>query len=382
MDGITYVSHAQTVYLKANKPPPFLQSVRHWNISSTTGIVPAIDPKENAAFIAALPGRIVTVPMLHHLYSHYIVIVLLMVWICAMYCRFFRPRHRVTRLQALGSSCLPMPLIWFAYADWLKSCVVAVAIAAALCGGLPDALGLLAALTSAHEGWTITAITLTVAYVVWVKDFLKDCRLPDFATFSARLQPSPLVPKVSEEDDEDPSCLVCWSSEATLLQLPCHADHKVCRDCLPQLFNANQYRCPFCRKALFIYKSKTYRSCLWYIVTATNALRLTLNLIVLALQLYKGYYGTAVANVFVAALSVALKRYDLRTLIGEGDLANTRLTVLWLTLGTTVYSAWSAIAAVHTWDQITLWDGEVLEGVDVWTTYEVVREWYSAATST
>jgi hypothetical protein len=379
MSGISYVSHTQTVWLKANEAPPFLQSVRHWNISSTTGVLPAIDPKENVAFLAALPGRIVTVPMLHHLYCRQIMIILLMVWICAMYCRFSRPRHAVTRLQALGSSSLFLPVLYLAYDDWFRSCALALAISAALCGGLLDALGLLAALTCAHEGWTVTAITLTVAYAVWVKESLKYCHLPDFATFSARLEPSPPAPKVSEED-EDPSCLVCWSSEDTLLQLPCHEDHRVCRDCLPQLSKANQYICPLCRKALFLYRSSIYRSCLWYVASATNVLRITLVLIELALQLHMGYYGTAASRVFFAALSVALKKYDLRAFLGDGILANTRPVFLWLTLGGTVYSAWDAIAAVHTWDQITLWDGEVLEGVDVWTTYGVSREWYAAAT--
>lgn len=378
MEGITYVSHTQTAYLKANKPPPFLQSVRHWNISSTTGSIPAIDAEENAAFLAALPARIVTVPMLHHLYSRHIILVLLIVWICAMCYRFSRPRHAITRLQALGSSCLLLPLLSFAYADWLKSCVLAVATAAALCGGLLDALGLLAALPCAHQGWIITSITLTVAYSVWAKDSLKDCRLPDFATFSARLQPSPLGPEVSEED-EDPSCLVCWSSDDTLLQLPCHEDHRICRDCLPRLFDADKYRCPFCRKALFIHKSRTYRSCLWYIITAAKVLRSTLVPIALALQLYKGHYWAAAAKASSTAFSVALERYNSSRLNADGNLANIRLIFLLLELCATVHAAWRAVAAVQTWDQVTLWDGAVLKGVEVWDTYPVVREWYAAA---
>lgn len=380
ISGMTYISRTQTVWLKANEPPPFLRSARHWNISSTTGVLPAIDPKENAAFLAALPDRIVTVPMLHHLYCRHVMMVLLMVWICAMYCRFSRPRHAVKRLQALGSSALFLPVLYFAYDDWFRSCALASAVAAALCGGLLDALGLLAALTCAHEGWTVTAISLTVAYAVWVKDFLKDYHLPDFATFSARLQPSRLAPKVSG-GNEDPNCLVCWSSEDNSLQLPCHEDHKVCRDCLPQLASANQYRCPFCRKALFIYRSRIYRSCLWYIITANNALSITLGPIVLALQLYKGHYWSAAAKVSSSALSMALGRYDLRTLVGGADLANARLPLLWIVLGITVWNAWCAVTAVHTWDQVTLWDGEVLKGVEDWTEYGVVREWYSAATS-
>ena len=64
---------------------------------------------------------------------------------------------------------------------------------------------------------------------------------------------------------------------------------------------------------------------------------------------------------------MALGRYDLCTLIRGGDLADTRLAFLWLVLGMTMYSAWCAIAALHTWDQVTLCDGEVLENVEDWT---------------
>lgn len=152
----------------------------------------------------------------------------------------------------------------------------------------------------------------------------------------------------------------------------------ICRDCLPRLFDADKYRCPFCRKALFVYKSRTYRSCLWYIITAAKVLRRVLVPIALALQLYKGYYRAAAAKASSAAFSVALERHRLSRRNANGNLANMRLIFLFLELGTTVHAAWRAVAAVQTFDQVTLWDGAVLEGVEVWDTYEVVREWSGA----
>jgi hypothetical protein len=384
MDGITYVTHRQTVYLKADKSPLIPPSARHWTVSSTTGDHPAIDPKENAAFLETLPGRIVTVPMLHHFYHSHVMTVLLLVWIYALCCRFLRPRHRIIWLYLLGSSCLFVLVHYFAYDDWFRLCVLAVTTAAALYGGLVDAMGPLTVLTLAHEGWTITAIPLTIAYAVWAKDDCKDHHLPDFATFFARLRPSPQASKVEEEEEEeedDHGCLVCWSSDGTLLQLPCHEDHKVCRDCLSRMCDANEYRCPFCRKALFTYKSESYMSFLGCIITTTSVLIIVLRLIMVALLLYKGHYRTAAIKAMLSAYSVRLERNIERMLTADWDLANARASSLWLLLGFAVVFTWSAIAAVHTWDQVTLWDGAMLKGVEVWDTHGVVRQWSSAATS-
>lgn len=198
MDRITYATHTQTVCLKADDQPPFPQRARHWVVSSTTRILPGIDPKDDAAFLEAFPDRIVTVPMLHRLYCYHIMTVLLMIWVYALCCRVLRPRHGVTRICALGSSCLMLLVFCFAYAGWLTSCVLAVATAAALCGYLLDALGLLAVLACAQGGWIFTAITLAVAYAVWANASHNIFSPPDFATFLARLRPLPLDPTVSE----------------------------------------------------------------------------------------------------------------------------------------------------------------------------------------
>jgi hypothetical protein len=141
MDDITSTTHTQTVYLKANKLPPFTQSVRHWNISSTHGILPAIDPEDNATYLGTLPGRIVTVSMLQRSCHLQIMTVLLLIWIYALCCRFPPPRRAISRLDTISSRLLVLVVLCFAYADQLMLCEAMVAFAAFLCGGGLDIMG-------------------------------------------------------------------------------------------------------------------------------------------------------------------------------------------------------------------------------------------------
>lgn len=124
MDGFTYVTHTQTIYLRADESPPFPQRVRHWIVSSTTGILPAHDLRDNAEYIAALPDRIVTVPMLHRLFRQHIMTALLLVWIYAMCWRLLQPRYGIAGLHKHDSICLVLPVLCFGYADWLKVSII------------------------------------------------------------------------------------------------------------------------------------------------------------------------------------------------------------------------------------------------------------------
>lgn len=166
LDHMTYTTHIQTVYLRTNKLPPFTESVRHWTISSTHGILPAIDPQDNATYLRALPDRIVTVSMLQRSCHLQIMTVLLLIWIYALCCRFPQARPAISRLNAISGSLLVLVVLYFAYADQLILCEAMVALAALLCGGGLDIMGMFAVLTSARQGWYLAAITLTVAYAV------------------------------------------------------------------------------------------------------------------------------------------------------------------------------------------------------------------------
>lgn len=168
MDGIAYATHTQTVYLKANRQTLFPQSVRHWNISAMDGILPAIDPNDNATYLGlgTLPGRTVTCLMLHRSCGRQIMTVLLLLWIYALCCRFLQPRLGITRLHVYDSSLLVLVVLCFAYADYLRLCESMIGAAAALCSGGLDVMGMLVVMSLAHQGWYITAIASTVAYAV------------------------------------------------------------------------------------------------------------------------------------------------------------------------------------------------------------------------
>lgn len=130
---------------------------------------------------------------------------------------------------------------------------------------------------------------------------------------------------------------------------------------------------------LFIYKSRRRRAVLRYLIVTSVTLSLAFRSIVLALQLYKGYYYAAAQLVFLTLFFVPVAWFSLFRLDREWILAKYHIAVLWVMLGLTVYNVWSTAVAVQTWDQVTLWDGAVLEGVEVWDTHEVVRTWYAAA---
>jgi hypothetical protein len=120
------------------------------------------------------------------------------------------------------------------------------------------------------------------------------------------------------------------------------------------MYDADKYRCPFCRQALFVYKSQGYRSCLRYVIITNNVVRIVFGSIALVLQLYKGHYWTAAINNLINAFSVSLEWYTWSYLTGNWDLTNTRVKWLWLILGMTAYNAWWQAVAVRTWDQVTL----------------------------
>jgi hypothetical protein len=372
MDGITYAKTTQTVYLKTKPPPPFSERTRHWTVSSVTGGLPKIDMehlRENSAYLK---------PLFHHLYRRHVMTILLLVWTFALCYRFRRAHSRITRLKPHGYGLFVLLMLSFGYLDQFKVGIAVVATTTALCGKPFDALALLAVLILAQVGWTITAIGMTAAYATWARNSLNIKLVPSFERLLARLRPSPPAPRVTEEG-EDRGCLVCWSSEDPPLQLPCHRDHKVCKSCLRRLYDADKYRCPLCRKALFVYRSRLFRVLIRYLIVAGTVIQFTLRTIVLGLQLYKGHYYHAAWFVFVSMFCVPLAYFSLRTLTEEWNLANTHKLLLWFALASTAYNLWSAAAAVQEWDQVTLWDGAVLEGVEVWDTHAVVKEHYAAA---
>jgi hypothetical protein len=271
-----------------------------------------------------------------------------------------------------------MAIAFFGYLDRLGSCMLVVAAVTALCGKPLDALAPLAVLTWAREGWTLTSIGLTVAYANWAQHSFRTNLVPDFETFLARLQPSPFATKILREAGER-GCIVCWTTEETLLRLPCHVRHILCRNCLVQLHDADMFSCPHCRRGLFVYEPHRRRILFRYLITTGIVITLVFRALLLALQLSKGYYREAIKSVVGTVGFGLFAWYALLRLPSERYLANMHMWVLWCMLASTAYSVWSSAAIARHWDQVTLWDGAVLKGVEVWDTHKVVRDWYGAA---
>ena len=379
MDKITYATHTQTVYLKASKPPLFSDRDRtiHWAIASTNGVPHTTDQKENAAYLEALPARIVTVPLLHHTYRRHIMTILLLIWMFALCCRFRRSRKKMVKLRPSMHGLCVVSIAFFGYLDWLSPYILAVAATTALCGRPLDALASLAVLVWAREGWTLTSIGLTIAYANWAWKSLYTHLVPTFERFLARLRPVSFPAKLSEEAGGR-GCLVCWTTNEVLLRLPCHNRHILCRSCLLQLHETDQCRCPHCRKTLYVYKSRRTRALIRYIVLTGVYITFAFRSIVLVLQLYKSHYREAIKYVVATFSFMPIAWYTLLRLPGESRLRRLHMWLLWLLLAVTAFSVWSSAAAVQIWDQATLWDGAVLQGVEVWDTHTVVKEHYAA----
>jgi hypothetical protein len=117
-------------------------------------------------------------------------------------------------------------------------------------------------------------------------------RLPDAGHSAAKVQTSadptaaelPTQPAASDTPADEPTCIVCWSSDSLPKILPC--THLICLDCLKNLSSTTQNHCPLCRLPLFTRSNArtitTYRA----IASIWNA-DITIRTLALILQLYK-----------------------------------------------------------------------------------------------
>jgi hypothetical protein len=359
----THTTHNQTVYLKADQPPPFYQqSVRHWVISAIEGDPPATLAKEHELRLKDFPNRIVTLPILHHLCTRLILSILLLVLTSAVLVRARPSQQRINQRAAL---CLVLGILVSACFDCVETCTVGLTAYLALVGLPFEALIVLGIQVLAYKGWTITAISLTVAFTTSAASSHVVRNLPDYDTFFANLRPSGSISSAER------GCLVCWESEATLFQMPCHRSHLVCEACLSRLHAADKGDCPLCRQSIFTYKSRDKRNEIRHFIITSAIATLVLSLVTIALQLYKGCYLSAALYV-LPILEVGAFALILLALLPEKKyLATMNLSVLWFLLAYAVFMFRNSAARLHTWDQVTFWDGVVLKGVQVWDTVPV-----------
>jgi hypothetical protein len=93
----------------------------------------------------------------------------------------------------------------------------------------------------------------------------------------------PTPSSISTNEDE-PTCIVCWSSDTLPKLLPC--THLICPDCLTNLSTTTQNHCPMCRTPLFTRSNATRITTLRALASIWNA-DIAVRTLALALHLYK-----------------------------------------------------------------------------------------------
>jgi hypothetical protein len=94
--------------------------------------------------------------------------------------------------------------------------------------------------------------------------------------------PTDLTPSSPPTDDE-PTCIVCWSSDILPKILPC--THLICPDCLTNLAAGTQNHCPMCRLPLFARSNATTIMTLRALASIWNA-DIAVRTLALALHIY------------------------------------------------------------------------------------------------
>lgn len=108
--------------------------------------------------------------------------------------------------------------------------------------------------------------------------------LPDASQPVATEQPNTenVPTDLTPPADDEPTCIVCWSSDTLPKLLPC--THLICPDCLTNLSTSPQNHCPMCRTPLFTRSNAAQITTLralasiWNADIAVRTLALTLHL--------------------------------------------------------------------------------------------------------
>lgn len=260
--------------------------------------------------------------------------------------------------------------------------------------GWRDAVALVAVAACTFWRMMVPAIGLTTAYIAWSSladmAWASNCDLPGFNTFVAGLQPAdknktvkdatpdnnagptnsspePSVvdcteanlnlPETEDNSDEYPDCLVCWSSDAPPLQLPC--THHVCIDCLVRLKDASRYQCPFCRAPLYsLRNTKVY---LFQLAVAMSGAQFALALVQCVLEIVRKKYWAAAIDFFFNAVTSAAALYgysQVHELGEEGYFAGMSTSRLQWQLAASVYWVWSRVDGINKVDLATFVDGK------------------------
>jgi hypothetical protein len=96
--------------------------------------------------------------------------------------------------------------------------------------------------------------------------------------------------------------------------------------------------------------------------------------IIMALQVYKGCYYKTFVYAFYAFDMTMHAWNSLMMVWGQWNPTRVILWISWILAFCAMGTCLGAACELHKWDQVTLWDGVVMRGVEVWDTNLLSRK--------
>jgi hypothetical protein len=286
-----------------------------------------------------------------------------------LYRRVIDRRGAIQAAQQMTDAGLVVAGLVFARNGNLKDLVELVAVWTCACGGYPDAVTIFAVSALVSNKKMLAAIGLSLAYAACValplNAYWRTVReMPYFADFVAGLQrpeyglgeQEQARAAADEGEGEGEHCLICWSTDDLPKYLPCKGKHLLCIDCLFRLYALDRNQCPFCRLAL--YRMPSYTIVCYMLLIACLGATCALNVVNIALKVYKGAYYRVAFDVLVVLPLRWLTWVWFKPSHVADDASYRRAGVAFWAMVPVIVVFWSAYL-VGKWDQATFVDGEL-----------------------
>jgi hypothetical protein len=368
----------QNITLHATFPSTHPHHLCDWIVTSIVGELPDMPHLKHAHLLSTLPKRIWTISVLNNVFFEALALALMIFWVLILvsYRAKKFPYRRVTDRGEAIRAAQRMTNVGFVVEGFvfarngdLKGFVELVAVWSCACGGYADAVTIFAVSALVESRKVLAAIGLSFPYAacvalpldaywrtIWEK--------PHFADFVAGLQRS--EDGLSEEEqasaaadeDEGEHCLICWSTDDLPNHLPCKGKHLLCIDCLFRLYALDRNQCPFCR--LTLYRMRSYTIACYLILIACLGATCALNIVNIALKVYKGAYYRVAFDVLVILPLRWLTWVAFRPSQLADDSSCWRAGLgSWVTVSVSVIVVFWSAYLVGRWDQANFVDGEL-----------------------
>ena len=389
MVSANFLQHAKNVTLFTSYPPSQPHHLCDWRFYTAAGEVAEADLVKYSRWFDSLPGRIETVSISKNGgFRSLMIFLVTLSFVWGLCCRALMSGgasggRRFTRMNwALGAGLIAVS----AWDYKFKTCVAVLTLCVLVSEkGAIDGLAMLQVFVLVSNMKLVAALGFSVAYASWAALWLKArfrefCTLPDYEEFLAGLRPVDRTSKREhtgdadqdeDEDEDERGCMICWSPDVLLQQLPCKGKHQICMDCLNRLHEAARNRCPLCCLPLYSDRKCSRRIAHREIIVACLGATSAFNIIGIALKLYHGAYISAAFDVFVV-LSIRRATWECLypILFVDGTLMNDGFVALLLVVSLVV-ACWTGYW-IGPWDQATFVNGERVRGLWIGMKYTFV----------